>query len=112
MSTPTSSREPPTPANHQMTLAALRERVATDATLTARQRQDVASPVLDSTFRKAVLGQQLARLRPGFSITGGDLWLRGGQPGTASRMLGGRAMLAALNSGPTVPVAGVRRVTC
>ena len=29
-----------------------------------------------------------------------------------SRMLGGRAMRAALNSGPTMPVAGVRRVIC
>ncbi len=43
MSTPTSSREPPAPVNHQMTLAALRERVVADATLTARQRQDIAS---------------------------------------------------------------------
>ena len=43
MSTPTSSREPPAPVNHQMTLAALRDRMIADATLTARQRQDISS---------------------------------------------------------------------
>ena len=68
-------------------------------------------PDFDSDFRKAVPGKRLTPPRLAFSITSGDFRLRGGQLGAASRMLGGRAMPAALNSGPTVPVAGVRRVT-
>src|SRR5918994_987532 len=43
MSTSTMSRELPAPVNHQMTLAALREQMIADATLTPRQRQDIAS---------------------------------------------------------------------
>jgi hypothetical protein len=67
-------------------------------------------PNFDSGFGKAVSDQQLMRPRLAFSITGDELRLRGGQSATVSRMLGGRAIPVALNRGPMVPVAGVRRV--
>ena len=70
-------------------------------------------PNLDTGFGKIVLSQRLTRPRRRLSIT----WVGAGprseaQVAAGSRMLGGKAMPAALNRGPTVPVAGVRRVTC
>ena len=65
-------------------------------------------PNLDTDFWKAVSGQQLVEAPPALSTTDDDLRLRGGQLAAVSRMFGGRAMPAALNSGPAVPVVGVR----
>ena len=67
-----------------------------------------AMPNLDTDFWKAVSGQQLVEAPPALSTTDDDLRLRGGQLAAVSRMFGGRAMPAALNSGPAVPVVGVR----
>src|SRR3954447_20320730 len=75
-------------------------------------RAVTAKPDLDTAFRKAVSGQQLAGPLPALSTTDNDLWLRGVQLAAASRMFGGRAMPTALNSSPTAPVAGVRSVIC
>src|SRR3954469_20785580 len=66
---------------------------------------------LDTGFGKVVVGQQLTPTDAVVSITR-DGSGRRDQAGLASRMLGGRAMRAALNSGPMRPVAGVRRVMC
>ncbi len=74
------------------------------------QSGSASRPNFDSGFGKAVSDQQLMRPRLAFSIAGDELRLRGGQPATVSRMLGGRALPVALNRGPMVPVAGVRRV--
>src|SRR3954471_21921060 len=64
---------------------------------------------LDTGFGKVVVGQQLTPTDAVVSITR-DGSGRRDQAALASRMLGGRAMRAALNSGPMRPVAGVRRV--
>src|SRR3954466_450438 len=64
---------------------------------------------LDTGFGKVVVGQQLTPTDAVVSITR-DGSGRRDQAALASRMLGGRAMRAALNSGPMTPVAGVRRV--
>src|SRR3954453_8185813 len=69
-------------------------------------------PNLDTDFRKAVPDQQLVGPPPALSTTDDDFRLRVGQVAAVSRMFGGRAMPAALNSGPTVPVAGVRSLIC
>ena len=69
-------------------------------------------PDLDTDFRKAVSDQELVEPGPALSITNHDLRLRGAQPAAVLRMFGGRAMPVALNSDPTVPVAGVRSVIC
>jgi hypothetical protein len=70
-------------------------------------------PNLDTTLGKVVLGQRLTRPRRRLSITWvGAGWRSEAQVAAGSRMLGGKAMPAALNRGPTVPVAGVRRMTC
>src|SRR3954462_9404470 len=66
---------------------------------------------LDTGFGKVVAGQQLTPTDAVVSITR-DGSGRRDQAALASRMLGGRAMRAALNSGPMRPVAGVRRVMC
>src|SRR5215213_8927792 len=66
---------------------------------------------LDTGFGKVVVGQQLTLTDAVVSITR-DGSGRRDQAALASRMLGGRAMRAALNSGPMRPVAGVRRVMC
>src|SRR4051794_24314756 len=66
---------------------------------------------LDTGFGKVVVGQQLTPTDVVVSITR-DGSGRRDQAALASRMLGGRAMRAALNSGPMRPVAGVRRVMC
>jgi transposase len=66
---------------------------------------------LDTGFGKVVVGQQLTPTDAVVSITR-DGSGRRDQAALASRMLGGRAMRAALNSGPMRPVAGVRRVMC
>src|SRR3954469_13815660 len=66
---------------------------------------------LDTGFGKVVVGQQLTPTGAVVSITR-DGSGRRDQAALASRMLGGRAMRAALNSGPMRPVAGVRRVMC
>src|SRR3954464_10679721 len=66
---------------------------------------------LDTGFAKVVVGQQLTPTGAVVSITR-DGSGRRDQAALASRMLGGRAMRAALNSGPMRPVAGVRRVMC
>src|SRR3954451_3787672 len=66
---------------------------------------------LDTGFGKVVVGQQLTPTDAVVSITR-DGSGRRDQAALASRTLGGRAMRAALNSGPMRPVAGVRRVTC
>src|SRR3954452_3266375 len=66
---------------------------------------------LDTGFAKAVVGQQLTPTDAVVSITR-DGSGRRDQAALASRMLGGSAMRAALNSGPMRPVAGVRRVMC
>src|SRR5215211_9231191 len=64
---------------------------------------------LNTGFGKFVVGQQLTPTDVGVSITR-DGSGRGNQVALASRTLGGKAMRAALNSGPIRPVAGVRRV--
>src|SRR3954449_8608264 len=66
---------------------------------------------LDTGFAKVVVGQQLTPTDAVLSITR-DGSGRRDQAALASRMLGGRAMRAALNSGPMRPVVGVRRVMC
>src|SRR3954468_2172342 len=66
---------------------------------------------LDTGFGKVVVGQQLTPTDAVVSITR-DGSGRRDQAALASRMLGGRAMRAALNSGPMRPVVGVRRVMC
>src|SRR3954466_10347459 len=66
---------------------------------------------LNTVFWKRVLVQGLTRACVVVSITRGG-FVRDDQAALASRMLGGRAMRAALNSGPMRPVAGVRRVIC
>src|SRR3954454_3734022 len=66
---------------------------------------------LDTGFGKVVVGQQLTPTDAVVSITR-DGSGRRDQAALASRMLGGGAMRAALNSGPMRPVAGVRRVMC
>ena len=64
---------------------------------------------LNTVFWKRVLVQALTPTDAFVSITR-DGSGRGGQVAFASRTLGGKAMRAALNSGPMTPVAGVRRV--
>ena len=66
---------------------------------------------LNTGFGKFVVGQQLTPTDTIVSITRNGSG-RGNQVALASRTLGGRAMRAALNSGPMTPVAGVRRVIC
>ena len=66
---------------------------------------------LDTGFGKLIVGQQLTPTDAVVSITRGGS-RRGDQVALASRTLGGKAMRAALNSGPMTPVAGVRRVIC
>src|SRR3954463_10340713 len=69
---------------------------------------------LDTGFAKVVVGQQLTPTGAVVSITrdGSGRRDQAARASRASRMLGGRAMRAALNSGPMRPVAGVRRVMC
>src|SRR3954454_12273230 len=66
---------------------------------------------LDTGFGKVVVGQQLTPTDAVVSITR-DGSGRRDQAALASRMLGGRAMRAALKSVPMRRVAGVRRVMC
>jgi hypothetical protein len=66
---------------------------------------------LDTGFRERIVGQQLTPTDAVVSITRGGS-RRGDQAALGSRTLGGKAMRAALNSGPMTPVAGVRRVIC
>src|SRR5215217_6582610 len=63
---------------------------------------------LDTGFGKLVVAQHLTPTDAVVSITREGSG-RGDQVARASRTLGGKAMRAALNSGPMTPVAGVRR---
>jgi len=69
---------------------------------------------LNSGSEKSLVGQQLTRTYVALSTTLGGAGLGWGDQAVlvSSRTLGGSAMRAALNSGPTTPVAGVRRVMC
>ena len=73
-----------------------------DAGMPWRQAQ------LGHRFLESCFGQRLVEAPPALSTTDDGSRLRGGQLAAVSRMFGGRAMPAALNSGPTVPVVGVR----
>src|SRR5829696_6753336 len=66
---------------------------------------------LDTGLGNLIVGQQLTPTDAVVSITR-DGFRRADQAALASRTLGGKAMRAALNSGPMTPVAGVRRVIC
>jgi len=70
---------------------------------------------LNSGSEKRLLLQQLTRMYVALSTTPGAAGTerrRDQAVLVSSRTLGGSAMRAALNSGPTTPVAGVRRVMC
>src|SRR5687767_5497933 len=66
---------------------------------------------LNTGFGKFVVGQPLTPTDAVVSITP-EGSRRGDQLALASRTLAGKAMRAALNSGPMTPLAGVRRGIC
>src|SRR5690349_24762835 len=73
---------------------------------------NVPLPNLNSARENIKLGQAVTQTRAVLSTTR-RRWGRRkeAQAGSASRTLAGRAMPAALNSGPVLPVAGVRKVS-